>query len=51
MKNMEFKREMPTSRVIKEMYPLSDEFVKKKAENERTLFLITSDVCVKCRKR
>ena len=34
MKNMEFKREMPTSRVIKEMYPLSEELEKKKAEND-----------------
>lgn len=34
MKNMEFKREMPTARVIREMYPLSDEFAKKKASND-----------------
>lgn len=32
--NMEFKREMPTSRVIKEMYPISEELTKKKAAND-----------------
>ncbi len=34
MKNMEFKREMPTARVIREMYPLSDEFAEKKEQND-----------------
>ena len=46
MKNMEFKREMPTSRVIKEMYPLSEELEKKKSENDenvRNIFNGTSD--------
>lgn len=32
--NMDFKREMPTARVIKEMYPLSEEQTKKKAAND-----------------
>ncbi|MCR4719124.1 MAG: 3-deoxy-7-phosphoheptulonate synthase [Firmicutes bacterium] len=32
--NMEFKREMPTAAVIKEMYPLSSAMVKKKSEND-----------------
>ncbi|MDO5443998.1 MAG: 3-deoxy-7-phosphoheptulonate synthase [Eubacteriales bacterium] len=35
--NMEFKREMPTARVIKEMYPLSDEMHEKKRENDEEL--------------
>lgn len=32
--NMEFKREMPTARVVKEMYPLSEEMIEKKREND-----------------
>ncbi len=35
MMNMTFKREMPTARVIKEMYPLSDEQAAKKSANDR----------------
>ena len=40
--NMDFKREMPTARVIKEMYPLSDKLVETKANNDagvRQIFL------------
>ena len=40
--NMDFKREMPTARVIKEMYPLSDRLVETKANNDaevRQIFL------------
>ena len=43
---MEFKREMPTSRVIKEMYPLSEELVSQKLSNDakiRDIFLGKSD--------
>lgn len=46
MKNMEFKREMPTARVIKEMYTLSDELAAKKEANDeaiRAIFNGTSD--------
>ncbi len=46
MMNMEFKREMPTSRVIKEMYPLSEELVSQKLSNDakiRDIFLGKSD--------
>lgn len=32
--NMEFKREMPTARVIKEMYPLTDEVISQKKAND-----------------
>ena len=35
--NMEFKREMPTARVIKEMYPLSDELVRRKEQNDQEI--------------
>ena len=44
--NMEFKREMPTAAVIKEMYPLSEEMIKKKKENDekiKKIFLGESD--------
>lgn len=40
--NMEFKREMPTAAVIKEMYPLSHEMIEKKQKNDeeiRKIFL------------
>jgi len=40
--NMEFKREMPTAAVIKEMYPLSAKMIEKKKENDeeiRKIFL------------
>ncbi len=32
--NMDFKREMPTARVIKEMYPLTDEMIARKQKND-----------------
>lgn len=32
--NMEFKREMPTARVVKEMYPLSSEAIESKRKND-----------------
>lgn len=32
--NIEYKREMPTARVVKEMYPLSDEMVERKKAND-----------------
>ena len=32
--NLEFKRELPSARVVKEMYPLSDESRAKKKEND-----------------
>lgn len=32
--NMEFKREMPTARVIKEMYPLTDAVIQQKKAND-----------------
>lgn len=35
--NMEFKRELPTARVVKEMYPISEEMKAKKLENEKEL--------------
>ena len=35
--NMEFKREMPTARVIKEMYPLSEEMSRHKRERDQAL--------------
>ncbi|HAL63221.1 MAG: 3-deoxy-7-phosphoheptulonate synthase [Firmicutes bacterium] len=35
--NMEFKREMPTAAVIKEMYPLSSAMKKKKQENDEEI--------------
>ena len=35
--NMEFKREMPSARVVKEMYPLSDEAILKKRENDAAI--------------
>lgn len=44
--NMEFKRELPTSRVVKEMYPVSEEFneIKKKNDEEiRKVFTSESD--------
>ena len=36
MMNMSFKREMPTARVIKEMYPLSDEQTAVKSKRPRS---------------
>lgn len=36
--NVEFKRELPTSRVIKEMYPLSEELAARKKANDQELF-------------
>ena len=44
--NMDFKREMPTPRVIQEMYPLSDEQVERKKANDaeiQKVFLGQSD--------
>ncbi|MCR5249019.1 MAG: 3-deoxy-7-phosphoheptulonate synthase [Lachnospiraceae bacterium] len=44
--NLEYKRELPSARVVKEMYPLSDEAVEKKAANDeaiRKIFLGESD--------
>ena len=38
--NMEFKREMPTARVIKEMYPLTEEMQAKKKENDAEISAI-----------
>ena len=35
--NMEFKRKLPTAQVIKGMYPISDELVERKAENDRAI--------------
>ncbi len=35
--NMEFKREMPTARVVKEMYPLSEEAVQIKEKNDEEI--------------
>ncbi len=35
--NIEFKRELPTSRVIKEMYPVSEELTAKKKQNDREI--------------
>ena len=35
--NMEFKRELPTARVVKEMYPISDEMRERKSANEDEL--------------
>ena len=35
--NMEFKREMPTAAVIKEMYPLSTAMAEKKRENDEEI--------------
>ena len=35
--NMEFKREMPTAAVIKEMYPLSAEMIEKKKQNDEEI--------------
>ena len=35
--NMEFKREMPTARVVKEMYPLSDKAVEQKRKNDEEI--------------
>ena len=32
--NMDFKREMPTARVVKEMYPLTDEMIARKQKND-----------------
>lgn len=32
--NMEFKRELPTARVVSEMYPVSEELTRKKREND-----------------
>lgn len=37
MMNMEFRREMPTARVVKEMYMLSDESLETKRENDREI--------------
>ncbi|MBQ8943952.1 MAG: 3-deoxy-7-phosphoheptulonate synthase [Clostridia bacterium] len=38
--NMEFKREMPTARVIKEMYPLTEEMQAKKKVNDAEIAAI-----------
>lgn len=38
--NMEFKREMPTARVIKEMYPLSSAMAEKKSQNDAEILKI-----------
>jgi len=35
--NMEFKREMPTARVIKEMYPLTSEMIASKKKNDEEI--------------
>ncbi len=35
--NMDFKREMPTARVIKEMYPLSPEMAEQKSKNDQAV--------------
>lgn len=35
--NMDFKREMPTARVIKEMYPLSDKMIEQKKKNDENI--------------
>ncbi len=35
--NMDFKREMPTARVIKEMYPLSDAMIRQKQQNDEAV--------------
>ena len=35
--NMQFEREMPTARVIREMYPLSAEALRRKEENDAAL--------------
>ena len=35
--NMEFKREMPTARVIREMYPLSEKMARTKRENDEEI--------------
>ncbi|MBQ6569013.1 MAG: 3-deoxy-7-phosphoheptulonate synthase, partial [Clostridia bacterium] len=47
--NMEFKRELPTARVVKEMYPLSEKSVQRKKQNDeeiRKVFLGESDKLV-----
>ena len=35
--NLEFKRELPSARVVKEMYPLSDESMAKKRQNDAAI--------------
>ena len=35
--NVEFKRKMPTHQALKDMYPISDELVKIKRENDKAL--------------
>lgn len=35
--NLEFKRELPTPRVVKEMYPVSQELAAKKKENDKEI--------------
>ena len=35
--NMDFKRKLPTPKEIKEMYPISDELLAKKAENDKEI--------------
>ena len=35
--NLDFKRELPNARVVKEMYPLSEAGIKKKAENDKAI--------------
>ena len=35
--NMEFKRELPTARVVQEMYPVSEELYAKKKENDEEI--------------
>lgn len=47
--NMEFKRELPTARVVREMYPVSEELYAKKKENDeeiRKVFTGESDKLV-----
>lgn len=44
--NLEFRRELPSARVVKEMYPLSDDDSRKKKENDKAIqdvFLGKSD--------
>ncbi|MBO7401386.1 MAG: 3-deoxy-7-phosphoheptulonate synthase, partial [Lachnospiraceae bacterium] len=44
--NLEYKREMPTARVVKEMYPVPEALAEVKAENDKriqSIFLNESD--------
>lgn len=38
--NMDFKRKLPTPKEVKEMYPISDEISKVKAENDKEISAI-----------